>query len=404
MPNILITRRNLQGISLLLLSILALFLSRHKGALSTDQSSILKVPRRDVNTITFPINHEINALDFRSHSRHIGRFDRRAAEKELPNNDGDTAYEKAHTGKRSHAFIDFYHEERQLEWQSSNSSLVKRDAAEIYDKAKCTGGKMWPKIQSAMAGHEPAGEEFNISALDNGWSRSKDIKLGLDSRWREYIDKELGPNKIPPEDQISFIEFDQFKSFQNRKGQEAPATTGSRGWAKYYGYYVPTISTIVISNMVSPMYIFKKNMKTGQTMPSNEDIKDQHIPPLSRWSDVAWVVYSQLCAKTPGSDPKKLQIIGHDTVIGSDTTDVVNFIMARYYKGPSTAVIPFPGLEFGMDKEEGLALLGTPNGMGTGWLMYDRAEDLGRRDLKVRIWHPDISGTRIMMAMNMAPI
>lgn len=45
----------------------------------------------------------------------------------------------------------------------------------------------------------------------------------------------------------------------------------------------------------------------------------------------------------------------------------------------------FPGLEFGVDTEEGEALLGTPNGMGTAWLLYDRSRELGRRNLKARI-------------------
>lgn len=43
----------------------------------------------------------------------------------------------------------------------------------------------------------------------------------------------------------------------------------------------------------------------------------------------------------------------------------------------------WPGLSFGMDSDEGKALLGTPNGIGTARLLIDRAAQLGRRELKV---------------------
>ncbi len=75
--------------------------------------------------------------------------------------------------------------------------------------------------------------------------------------------------------------------------------------------------------------------------------------------------------------------------------------MAYIFQRQSGGVnIPFPGLEFEMDSEEGLALLGTPDGMGTGWLMQDRVKELGRRDPKVTIW---TEGAKAMMVWDMAP-
>lgn len=38
-----------------------------------------------------------------------------------------------------------------------------------------------------------------------------------------------------------------------------------------------------------------------------------------------------------------------------------------------------------MDIDEGLALLGTPNGLAIAWILIDRAKDLGRRKLSVTI-------------------
>lgn len=42
-----------------------------------------------------------------------------------------------------------------------------------------------------------------------------------------------------------------------------------------------------------------------------------------------------------------------------------------------------PGLSFGMETDEGEALLGTPNGICTARLLVDKAAELGRRELKV---------------------
>lgn len=49
----------------------------------------------------------------------------------------------------------------------------------------------------------------------------------------------------------------------------------------------------------------------------------------------------------------------------------------------------FPGLDFGMDSAEGRALLGTPNGLGAGRILIDRASELGRRDLRIYIFEPE---------------
>ncbi|KAL9011837.1 MAG: hypothetical protein Q9173_003353 [Seirophora scorigena] len=56
---------------------------------------------------------------------------------------------------------------------------------------------------------------------------------------------------------------------------------------------------------------------------------------------------------------------------------------------------PFPGLEFGMDTEEGRALLGTPTGVGVAWLLIERWKELGRRIPRVRIFNMALTVIRI---------
>lgn len=63
----------------------------------------------------------------------------------------------------------------------------------------------------------------------------------------------------------------------------------------------------------------------------------------------------------------------------------MNYIFDQH----STGDHKFPGLDFGMDSDEGRALLGTPNGIGAARLLIDRASELGRRDVRIYIFEPE---------------
>ena len=155
----------------------------------------------------------------------------------------------------------------------------------------------------------------------------------------------------------------------------------------------------MIWRMKSPASVVRAiltQMKTPQT--SNDDIATTYVPTLSRFSDVAWTLYTDI-AKTPQNT--HLQYVGHDNVNGAFASTVIIYIIRRYTNPYGYPSAPFPGLEFGIDTPEGAALLGTPNGMGTGWLFYDRSKELGRRNLKVRIW---TEGRMLLMAFNFVPV
>lgn len=57
-------------------------------------------------------------------------------------------------------------------------------------------------------------------------------------------------------------------------------------------------------------------------------------------------------------------------------------------KGEAKGPVKWPGLTFGLDTEEGQALLATPNGVATAWLLIDRARQLGRRIPMVTVFSP----------------
>lgn len=50
----------------------------------------------------------------------------------------------------------------------------------------------------------------------------------------------------------------------------------------------------------------------------------------------------------------------------------------------------YPGLEFGMETDEGKALLGTPNGRGTAWIVMDHLGEMGRRRFRCRVWRVQV--------------
>ncbi len=165
--------------------------------------------------------------------------------------------------------------------------------------------------------------------------------------------------------------------------------------------------------MRSPATVVKEIFKQANqpNPPSNNAITNIYTPPLSRWSDVAWTVYRELAASTTTTlatqQGKNLQFVGHDQVNNAFTAGVMIYIIRKHQQpqqGNANArpSLPFPGMVFGVETEEGKALLGTPNGMGTGWLLYDRGVELGRRGLRVRVW---IEGRdRLMMGLNMVPV
>lgn len=99
-----------------------------------------------------------------------------------------------------------------------------------------------------------------------------------------------------------------------------------------------------------------------------------------------WTVWS-----TTSKTPNSLRLIGIDGISNGDTFGIMKTI---FEKGEAKEPIKFPGLKFGLDTEEGQALLATPNGLAIAWLMIDRAGKLGRRIPTVSIYsvYPETGG------------
>ena len=146
--------------------------------------------------------------------------------------------------------------------------------------------------------------------------------------------------------------------------------------------------------MRSPANQVKRRFeRERKPIPSNQEISERWVPPLNRWSDVTWLMWKE---KNGGNN---LRYIGHDYITNEASEAIMRYIFNKYRH---SQVVPWPGLDFTMDKDEGRALLGTPNGIGTARLLIDRAADLGRRDLKVYIW--TFENDHLCMLWDMVPV
>lgn len=103
------------------------------------------------------------------------------------------------------------------------------------------------------------------------------------------------------------------------------------------------------------------------------------LPKLHHWSDVTFLQWAELTENVP-SIRKGLQKVVHCGVTNLETLMIIREIL-----GPDYArSLSFPGLVFerGGREEVFAALLGTPNAMGTGFLLAQHKETLGWLEVK----------------------
>lgn len=98
------------------------------------------------------------------------------------------------------------------------------------------------------------------------------------------------------------------------------------------------------------------------------------LPDLRHWSDVTFLQWTELTADVPGMR-KKLQKVVHCAVNNPQTLGVVMEVLGM----EGAMSLPFPGRSFTREGDEEIfaALLGTPNALGTGFLLAQHKEQLG---------------------------
>ncbi|KAL8895341.1 MAG: hypothetical protein Q9207_008209, partial [Kuettlingeria erythrocarpa] len=276
------------------------------------------------------------------------------------------------------------------------STLVKRDPAseEEFERAKEHGDVAYNEIQAAFSGCDSNAQEFAPEALNNGWTRKRDQNDPLEKVWADAFQDLIKPegDKIPTKERVFNVRVNQDKPFTNKQGEQVDEFSPS---ARYYQYYVPVISAIVISEINSPFnQVRRRYVFADKPVPSSQYIAGHLVPPLNRWSDVTWTIWKEKAGDTANN----LRYLAHDAIENEATDEIAAYIFA---KARNSQDVPYPGLDFGMDSREGRALLGTPNGIGTARILIDRAKELGKRELRVRIFTSDTNG--LCMLWDMVP-
>lgn len=104
------------------------------------------------------------------------------------------------------------------------------------------------------------------------------------------------------------------------------------------------------------------------------------VPPLNRWSDVVWTLWSDIA----GGQASSLRYIFRDNVVNEDSKHVMDVAMGLPNDSPGTGTLdaPWPGKTFSIVNGdlEAFALLGTPHGNGISWFLIDHQEVLGKKN------------------------
>ncbi|KAL8650290.1 MAG: hypothetical protein Q9226_005209, partial [Calogaya cf. arnoldii] len=271
---------------------------------------------------------------------------------------------------------------------------AKRAGKEDFDAAKKQGDIAYAEMQAAFAGCTKEVTDFDPSAFENGWTRKQDSKSLPEQTWQDVIKQVAGEAKTPTSDTSFYVNMIHDKDFTNSQGQPVKYIKPTIGDALYELHYIPASSAIIVSQTRSPAYVVKRRL--GNDAPSNREINEKYVPPLNRWSDATWTLWKE---KGGGND---LRYIGRDFIFNLQTESVMKYIFEKY--GKEEGDRKFPGLDFGMDSDEGRALLGTPNGIGAARILIDRASELGRRDLRIHIFEPDEEYSCILVDMQPAQV
>ncbi|CAO1601171.1 hypothetical protein XANCAGTX0491_004835 [Xanthoria calcicola] len=275
--------------------------------------------------------------------------------------------------------------------------LTKRERTLTFNAAWCTGYQLnYKVIQEALAGTRAPAKDYGEDDIKNGWSKEplfRSIPAGFDEAFKA-IGKNVFPDigeRVPTFQETVGINLVQDIPFLNSAGKKQdPIPPRNNLQAHYECFYIPKWHAIISTDSRSPKYMLPALQK-------NPSALAKRIPPLNRQSDVLWAVW-----KSTTPFPADLRYIGRDIITNDDTRGVMNDIFAQ---GPTGKPLLWPGVSFDIDTKEGQALLGTPNGLATAYILADRAAAMGRRSISVRIWaaetEPLNQGYR--MLFDMAP-
>ncbi|KAL8690208.1 MAG: hypothetical protein Q9218_004290 [Villophora microphyllina] len=270
---------------------------------------------------------------------------------------------------------------------------TKRAITFTYRQAWCNGQRLWDKIQQVYKGALPTeAETFHQDDIDNAWLTVDTGKI-LEESFHGWSKEVLG--RVAEEGEVN-----RTRMWQQKEYTTVSETRRGLTGAFYECVYIRSAAAIIAINLASPLVKLEKD--SGLTKAE----ANKQVPKLARFSDMAWLVWSDVLSRNEPAngpvdeleankkkgykpqDPGRLRYLGHDFIANDESRVVIDKIMADRATNKKKPVAPWPGHIFGMHQEEGLALLGTPNGGGTAYLLMNRFKEMGVRVPMVRIWSP----------------
>ncbi|KAH7071431.1 hypothetical protein BKA63DRAFT_605467 [Paraphoma chrysanthemicola] len=122
-----------------------------------------------------------------------------------------------------------------------------------------------------------------------------------------------------------------------------------------------------------------------------DDVKPEELPPLRATSDIAWGFWNRASTE----DITNINLIISTTIINDDTNNIIDRALKGWVppKGHKkvTEVPPWPGVTFNLNGDnEGMALLGSPNGLAAGFFLAQHKTQLGEKLIsKITVFRSD---------------
>ncbi|KAL8631419.1 hypothetical protein Q9189_002841 [Teloschistes chrysophthalmus] len=236
----------------------------------------------------------------------------------------------------------------------------------------CAGGALLDKIQAAFLGTTPPGRESSTSDLENGWEKSTDTTgeslMILGRYWSAVFDKIYPASRGKALD-VKPVNLFQTGKYKTEDGTEIDNPTEAYSYASYF----PTFNWIIATNSLSPC---PSNVIQKRNDGISKEDRNKQLPPLNKLSDLLWLSWN-----TVSQNPKQLRYIGRSEIVNPQTRAIMDYLFLRGSESKSlTADTRWPGLEYKADSDELKALLATPNGLATAYILIDHSCELKRRD------------------------
>ncbi|KAF2870565.1 hypothetical protein BDV95DRAFT_63525 [Massariosphaeria phaeospora] len=255
-------------------------------------------------------------------------------------------------------------------------AIWSRVTDDVWDNAVCKGGNLLTAMKSSdkaaaeliskSPGLKTAASPFQDIAKDLeewGWRTNDDLGVELtDLRIPEFIEgAKLNVNNV------KYATIEHTVDYK-KDGHDYKATQG-------FARFITESSGVIFALWLESPY--KAARKAWKKEPAIDE-----LPRLQMSSDLLWAAYE------PYSGSRLRHVMSCD--INNEETRAIMF-RALGNKAPTT----WPGTSFDINSDEGLALLGSPNGYGFAYLLIQRKAELGNRCItRATVFRPPVIRAR----------